>query len=961
MIDAAMNWFTSRGWTPFDFQVQTWRAYLEGRSGLVHAPTGLGKSLAVWMGPLLDAIREQSDPSHVPHSNRAVSAQSTGAARRTRTSKRDAAPPIRVLWITPLRALAADTTTSLLEPVRGLNLPWTVESRTGDTTASLKQKQRDRLPTALVTTPESLSLLLTYPDSHERLASLQCVIVDEWHELLGTKRGIQTELGLARLRAWNPGLRVWGLSATLGNLDEAMRVLLGAPAPASSTAVPPQTPASSSRRPTIGVPSPRLIQGALDKRLEVHTLIPDDIERFPWAGHIGLRLLPRVLETIAQARSTLLFTNTRSQTEIWFRSIVYAKPDWLGTIAIHHGSIDHAVRGRVEAMLKTGAARCVVCTSSLDLGVDFSPVDQVIQLGSPKGVARLMQRAGRSGHQPGAVSRIVCVPTHAFELIEFAAAREALALGRVEAREPIDKPFDVLAQHLVTIAMGGGFNERDLLEEVRTTHAFRAITNEEWGWVMDFVRRGGSTLEAYPEFARVIPESVYLKRAREEEARKQLAAEAAQSASSDPYAFEPDFDPEDSIYKQPVATPVPPQAAPIPAPSGAAIVESGPSHWVVASKKIAMMHRMNIGTISADTMMKVQYTSGRTLGTIEESFIARLNEGDSFIFSGRVLELVRTQDMTALVRRSKRPRGVVPVWGGGRMPLSSRLSDAVRGKLEEARQGRFEGPEMQAVRPLLELQAARSHIPALDELLVERITLRDGEHVIVFPFDGRLVHEGLAALVAYRLSKVAPVSVHATATDYGFDINTPAGTRKKLVIDEPVLRAVLDEANLIDDLLACLNATQLARRRFRDVARVAGLIIQGYPGQRKPSRHLQASSDMFFDVFEEFDPANLLLSQAKREVLEEQLEVKRLRRTLQRLATLKFVFVDTPRLTPFAFPVWAEVFRGVNASSESWSQKVARMSEELDAAERALAAPRDTVASPAAPKSRTRRSRRASV
>ncbi len=876
MLTPALDWFRSRGWTPFDFQVDTWRAYLEGRGGLLHAPTGLGKTLGVWMGPLLEALHDPAN-SYAPTESTpsASGAMHAGTLRRVapRAARqtRDTAAPMRVLWITPLRALAADTTASLLEPVHALGLPWTVEARTGDTAQSVKRRQRERLPTALVTTPESLSLLLSYPDSFDRLSTLRCVIVDEWHELLGTKRGIQTELALSRLRSWIPSLRTWGLSATLGNLDEAMTVLLGA----SSGELNEHSVTPTSARRTI--PTPRLIHAARSKKLELHTLIPEDIERFPWAGHIGLRLLPRVIQTIGQAQSTLLFTNTRSQAEIWFRAIVQAVPDWLGTIAIHHGSIDHHVRGRVEAMLKSGTARCVVCTSSLDLGVDFSPVDQVIQVGSPKGVARLMQRAGRSGHRPGAISRIVCVPTHAFELMEFAAARDALLDAQVESREPLDKPLDVLVQHIVTIATGGGFDGLALRDEVRRAYSFRSLTDQEWDWAMDFVRRGGPTLGAYPEFARIVP-----------------------------------LDPQTIPAEQP---------------------DEGPRRWTVASKKIAAMHRMNIGTITADAMMRVQFVSGRSLGTIEESFISRLNEGDVFVFSGRVLELAKVQDMTALVRRSNKTRGIVPVWGGGRMPLSSQLSGAVRSKLEEARQGQFSGPEMQAIRPLLEIQSQRSQIPSRDELLVERVASRDGEHVIVLPFEGRLVHEGLAALAAYRLSKLAPVTIHATSTDYGFDLHMPRGSHRTLDINEHVLRSALCEDHLLDDLLACLNATQLARRRFRDVARVAGLILHGFPGQRKPARHLQASSEMFFDVFEQFDPGNLLLSQAKREVLEEQLEVRRLRRTLDRIAGLRLVIVDTPRLTPLAFPVWAEVLRGVHASSETWAQRVSRMSEQLEAFE----------------------------
>jgi len=882
VLERVTRWFARRGWKPFEYQLEAWRAYLAGESGLVHAPTGLGKTLAVWMGPVLEALMESP--------GRAVAEGGVSPASRTKlkSSGRRAIQPerVRVLWITPLRALAADTTESLIEPIVGLGLPWTVDSRTGDTSQSAKRKQRDRLPTALVTTPESLSLLLSYPDSREQLSTLRCVIVDEWHELLGTKRGIQTELGLARLRAWNPSLRTWGLSATLGNLDEASSVLLGG---------------LTECGPTTDRGRARLIRGTASKSIEIKTIVPRDMARFPWAGHIGLRLLPDVIEQIKQAQTTLLFTNTRSQTEIWYRAIAQAQPDWLGSLAIHHGSIDHGIRARVEAMLKAGAVRCVVCTSSLDLGVDFSPVDQVIQIGSPKGVARLLQRAGRSGLQPGSVSRIVCVPTHAFELMEFAAVRDAISLQRIESREPLDRPFDVLVQHLVTVAMGGGFKEQDMLHEVKTTAAYARLTDQEWGWAMDFVRRGGRALVSYPQYARVVTASgedaQHLQNGADSPTNPQQIAEQTSGSA---------------IQNQ------------------NSVPATDRVRWVVASKKIASAHRMNIGTITSDGMMRVAYSTGRTLGNIEESFIARLKVGDRFVFSGRVLELLRVRDMTALVQRSRHARGIVPVWAGGRMPLSSQLAESVREKLEEARRGRYDSEEMKAIRPVLELQRLQSRIPEPHELLVERVSTRDGNHVIVFPFDGRLVHEGLAALCAYRVSTLAPISVHATATDYGFDLHTPPNSKDMLTLNADIIRRILSPENLVDDLLACLNTTELARRKFRDVARVAGLLQQGYPGQRKQARQLQASSQMFFEVFHEFDPANLLLTQARREVLDDQLEIRRLRRTLDRIRTMTITIVDTPMLSPLAFPVWAEVLRGVHASSETWSQRVARMSEQLD-------------------------------
>lgn len=811
------RWFTSKDWQPFAYQRRTWAAYLAGRSGLVHAPTGTGKTQAVWLGPVEEYLRERRRGGN------------------GKGVKRAEAEPLRVLWITPLRALASDTMQQLRAPVEFFNLPWTIESRTGDTSAALKAKQRKQLPTALVTTPESLSLLLSYEDAAARFSTLRCVIIDEWHELLGTKRGVQTELCLARLKTLSPGLRVWGLSATLGNTDEAMRVLLGC-----------------------GAERGVLVCGAMPKAIEVRTLIPQSVERFPWSGHLGLRMLGPVIEAIEAAGTTLVFTNTRSQAETWFANILRARPDWIGSVALHHGSLDRGVRTGVENLLRAGELRCVVCTSSLDLGVDFDPVDRVIQVGSPKGVARMMQRAGRSGHRPGGVSEIVGVPTNALELVEFAAAREAAKRKEIESRVPPDRPLDVLVQHLVTLALGGGFEAPQALGEVRRSHAYRSLSDEEWGWAMEFVTRGGPALRGYPQFTRV--------------------------------------------------------------------VERG-GRYGVESKPIARMHRMSIGTITSDTAMRVVYATGRTLGTIEEGFIARLRVGDRFTFAGRTLELIRVREMRAIVRPGK-GRGLVPTWQGGKSPLSTELAAAVRRKFAEAVRGVYRDAEMTAARPLLELQQRWSALPGPSELLIEVMKDRDGHHAFVYPFEGRLVHEGLSALVAWRMAERGPRSVTATCNDYGMELLS----NEPLDFSEADWRELLRPGRLMEDLMASLNAAGLARRKFRDIARVAGLITPGYPGAGKPTRQLQASSEMFFDVLSEFDPKNLLLEQSRREVLERELEAVRMRRAMERLAGQRIVRRELRELTPLALPIWADRLREAHVSSEKWRDRVQRVVMRLEAA-----------------------------
>jgi ATP-dependent Lhr-like helicase len=563
-----------------------------------------------------------------------------------------------------------------------------------------------------------------------------------------------------------------------------------------------------------------------------------------------------VVEVIEQGRSTLVFTNTRWQTEAWYQAILKLRPDWAGLIALHHGSLDPEVRTWVEDGLRDGRLKCVVCTSSLDLGVDFAPVDQVVQVGSPKGIARLLQRAGRSGHQPGLPSRLICVPTNALELIEFSAARDAIARKAIEGRVPPAAPLDVLAQHAVTLALGGGFTRQEFLDEIRSARTYAHTAESDVDWVLDFVTRGGPALRAYPEYRRVdLVNGTYL----------------------------------------------------------------------VSDPEIARRHRMSLGTIVSDTQMVVQYMSGGRLGTVEESFLARLNPGDTFVFAGRALQLVRIRDMRAYVRKAPKADGPIPRWEGGRMPLSSELAAALRRRLEEASAGRFDGPEMERVRGTLEIQGRWSRLPAANELLIERTKTREGHHLFVYPLEGRLVHEGLAALCAYRLSRLQPISFSIAVNDFGFELLSaePAPLERALEVG---LFAV---EHLGRDVLASLNSVEMARRQFREVARVAGLVFQGFPGAGKSVKQLQATSGLVFDVFQNYDPLNPLLKQARSEVLDRQLEQSRLADTLDRIAGSKVLLVETERPTPFAFPLLVDRLRE-KLSSEKLSDRVRKMQVALE-------------------------------
>lgn len=804
-IEVATDWFRTRGWAPFEFQLEVWRAYLEGSSGLIHSATGTGKTYAAWMGPVSHAVIH-------------------GTGERG----------LKVLWVTPLRALAADTLESLSLPVKDLGLPWAVEPRTGDTSSSVRARQAQRLPEALVTTPESLCILLSRPGNAELFAGLELVVVDEWHELMSSKRGVQTELALARLRTLRPGVRTWGVSATLGNLHEAMHALLG----------------------TEGGPKGVLIKGQMEKTVVVEGLIPENISRFPWAGHLGSQMVPVVIQAIEEGGTCLLFTNTRSFAEIWFNQILAARPEWEGLIGLHHGSLDREERDRVENLLRAGALKAVVCTSSLDLGVDFSPVDRVFQLGSPKGVARLLQRAGRSGHRPGVASRVSCVPTHAFELVDIAAAREAVEAGRIESREALNRPLDVLTQHIITIAAGDGFEADRLYREVKGTWSFRNLTPEDWRWTLEFAATGGTSLKAYPDYHRIV----------EEEGR-----------------------------------------------------------YVVPNETIARRHRMNIGTIVSDAAISVQYMHGNRLGTVEESFIARLRPGDRFIFAGRPLELVRVRDLTAWVKRATKVSGMIPRWEGGRVALSGELSKAIREELGHARNGVLRSPEMEAMAPILTIQANWSAIPAPEEFLIEEVEDREGFHLFFYPFEGRLVHEGLAALFAYRIAKIQPITFSIAMNDYGFELLAP----EPVPLGTALRDGLLSPDELGAEIVAALNSAEMARRQFREVARIAGLVFQGFPGSQKTTKQLQSSSSLFYDVFVRFDPENLLIKQAHREVLERQFEEGRMKAALERLSESRIVVTNPPRPTPLAFPILVDRLRNT-LSSESVPDQIRKIVEGLE-------------------------------
>lgn len=812
--EALVNaWFRNRGWEVFDFQKEVWDAFAEGRNGLLNAPTGSGKTFALWMPNLIRWINKHPD------------------SFRDKTGN-----GLQVLWITPLRALAKDIEKALQQSLYEMGIPWEAGRRTGDVSQSVKKKQNRNMPEVLITTPESVHILMAQKKYARHFRNLETIVVDEWHELLGSKRGIQTELALSRLKGIRPEIQIWGISATIGNLEEARNVLLGASAAPDESDI---------------------IRARIKKDIQVHSILPDDIEKFPWSGHLGLNLLHKILPVIDNSRSALIFTNTRGQSEIWFQRILEARPDLAGVIAIHHGSLNNKVRSWVEQSLHEGKLKAVVCTSSLDLGVDFSPVETVIQIGSPKGIARFLQRAGRSGHQPGASSIIHFVPTHALELVEAAALKSAVHSEDLESRDPLIKPFDVLIQYLVTLAVSDGFYPDEIYRELKKTFAYQTLTPDEYQSILDFITKGGKALSRYEEYSKV------------------------------------DID-ENGLYR-------------------------------VYNRRILRRHRMSIGTIASDAMMRVKYMSGGTLGSIEEWFISGLNTGDKFWFAGRNLELIKMKDMTVYVRRAKGTKSKVPSWLGGRMSLSSNMSAILKEKMHEAVSGQFNDPELQVLKPVFDIQEDWSLLPDENQFLIEKTFSREGCHVFFFPFEGRYVHEGMSALVAHRLSQIKPITFSIAMNDYGFELLSD----QDIPIEEALDNDLLSSDNLIRDIRASINNTEMAKRRFREICQIAGLVFQGFPGQQKKNKHLQMSSSLFFDVFSEYEPGHLLLRQAYDEVMHFQLDENRLRKVLLKTEGQDIILNHTERFTPYAFPIMVDRLRE-KLSSEKLTDRVRKMQRQLE-------------------------------
>ena len=838
------QWLASKNMQAFRFQEETWQHIINNKSGLVNAPTGCGKTFSVFLGSLIQFINE--------HSNNHQTKKNNG---------------LQLLWITPLRALAKDIGRAMEDVIAELNMQWQVGIRNGDTDVAERQKQTRNMPEVLIITPESLMLLLAQKNYPSFFKHLRTIAVDEWHELLGSKRGVQVELAISRmlnvnressnvndatnskLKTKNSKLQtvLWGISATIGNLDEAKEVLLASLQNKinAAKALSPLEKAGG-----------EVVRAKMDKRIEVLSIIPDEIEKYPWAGHLGIKLAEKIVPIIEQSNTTLVFINTRSMSELWYQTLLTIAPQFAGAIALHHGSIEHELRIWVEEALHAQKLKAVVCTASLDLGVDFRPVDTVIQVGSPKGVSRFLQRAGRSGHKPGDISKVYFLPTHSLELVEAAGLKNAINENVIESRQPMLLCFDVLMQYLCTLAIGEGFYEEQIYHEVKNTFCYADITRDEWKELLQQITGGGRALENYDEYKKVEVD-------------------------------------EKGLYR-------------------------------IKNRHIAMRHRMQIGTIVSDAMMKVKMMHGGYIGMIEEYFLSRLEPGDAFTFAGRNLELVILKEMTAYVKVSPKKKSIIPSWMGARMSLTANLGMILRRTFNSAFTSNL--TELKALRPLFDLQKRLSHVPQSDELLIEQIEEKDGYHLVVYPFEGRQIHEAMSSILAYRISEITPITFSIAMNDYGFELLSD----QPIPVDDTNVRDLFTTENLIADIQRSVNSVQMAQRKFRDIAVIGGLIFTGYPGEPKKAKHLQASASLLFKVFSEYDPNNILLRQAYHEVFEQQMEEVRLRTALERISNNEIILKFPDRFTPLSFPIIVDSLSRYNLSSEKFEDRVRKMQRQLE-------------------------------
>jgi ATP-dependent Lhr-like helicase len=800
-----IEWFATRGWTPRQHQLELVARAEAGESALLVAPTGAGKTLAGFLPSLLELTARKR---HVPGTKRCG---------------------LHTLYISPLKALAIDVARNLKAPVEEMGLGVRIETRTGDTSASKRQRQRHDPPDMLLTTPEQIALLLASPDAEFLFGDLQRVVLDELHALVTSKRGDLLSLGLARLRALAPDMTAIGLSATVRDPDELRRWLVGSGKLASLVTAPPGAP-----------PDLRVL---------------DTREHLPWAGHSAVHALSEIYAAIRKANMTLVFVNTRAQAEFVFQELWRMNEDKLA-IALHHGSLDAGQRRRVEEAMAAGKLKAVVCTSTLDLGIDWGDVDLVINVGAPKGSSRLMQRIGRANHRLDEPSRAILVPANRFEVLECVAAVDAAREGAQDTAQPRTGALDVLAQHILGMACAEPFAADALYNEIASAAPYAGLTWEQFEKAVDFVATGGYALRTYDRFAKIkrMPDGGW----------RVANGRIAQA------------------YRMNVGT----------------IIEAD-------MLKVRLLRgplpKREPGAVYTGKIGR----GGRVLGEIEESFIEMLAPNDTFVFGGEILALQGIQENEALVSRTHAEAPKVPSYAGGKFPLSTYLASRVRGFLADPSSWDHLPPQ---VGEWLVLQAERSVLPGQRDLLVETFPRGGRFYLAAYPFEGRLAHQTLGMLLTRRMDRAGLKPLGFVANDYALAVWSLADVGRRVESGEVSLGNLFSQEMLGDDLEEWMHESALMKRTFRNCAVIAGLIERRFPGKEKTGRQVTISTDLVYDVLRRHEPDHLLLEAARQDAATGLLDIARLSDMLARIAG-RIVHRDLDRVSPLAVPIMLEIGR----------------------------------------------------
>ena len=790
---AFLNWFASKSWMPRPHQLEMLELGLQGQSALLISPTGGGKTLAGFLPTLVDLA--------APH-------ETDG---------------IHTLYISPLKALAVDIARNLEAPIADMALPISVETRTGDTSYAKRQRQRQKPPDVLITTPEQITLLIADPSAGHLLRNLKCVIIDELHSIVSQKRGVLLSLALSRLRTHAPGARFTGLSATVADPD-ALRAWLA----------------------PMGTPLVTLVLGKAGAPPRIRIL--DSVERVPWSGHSARYSIPEVYETIKTAKMALLFVNTRSQAELLFQELWNANEDLL-PIALHHGSLDVMQRRKVEAAMADGKIKAVVCTSTLDLGIDWGDVDLVVQVGAPKGSSRLLQRIGRANHRLDESSNALLVPSNRFEVLECVAARHAAEEGAQDSEYPMTRKLDVLAQHIIACACAGPFTADALFAEVKSAFTYRTLKRERFDQVLDYVATGGYALKSYERYAKLKQD----KDGQWRLAHPQLVLR----------------------YKMNMGT----------------IIQNEMMKVRLSSVKMRQGRRTVLG--------------GRVIGELEEYFLSQLALGDTFLFGGDVLRFEGMDEFGALATRAPGKEPKIPSYAGGKFPLSTYLAERVRGIIADKAQWQFLPPQ---VRDWLSLQSWASVLPRADQMLVETFPRAERHYLVCYPFEGRLAQQTLGMLLTRRLERWGGKPLGFVASEYALVIWMVGDISSMIANGRISLAKLFDEDMLGDDLEAWLAESNMMKSAFRNCAIIAGLVERNFPGKEKTQRQVTVNTDLIFDALRSHQPDHILLRAAWEDASDGLINVERLGAMLKRIKG-HILHQALDRVSPLAVPVLLEIGR----------------------------------------------------